>query len=126
MLDLSHERQVVSQLWEQSDSQVQMSEGLAKHFFEPTGAMPQHYENHRTFHRYYLRGKAVLSRRDRILGGYTKDVSRNGIGFLSPVQLMPKETVSLRLPTATLQLQVSRCRRISESCYDCGAKFSVE
>jgi hypothetical protein len=54
------------------------------------------------------------------------DVSRQGIGFLSPVQLMPKETWKLRLPTgAEYELRICRCRRESDNCYAFGGKFTT-
>jgi hypothetical protein len=65
-----------------------------------------------------------LTRKDAVVGGYTKDVSRQGIGFLSPVQLMPLEQIEVHLPNgARYRLEVARCQRIEAFCYDCGAKF---
>ena len=98
----------------------------AKEFFAPKGATPSYYDNKRTYHRYFMRGKAVLKRGTTMLGTYTKDVSRQGVGFLSPVQLMPKELVKLRLATTELSLEVARCRRLDQGCFDCGARFALE
>ena len=62
-----------------------------------------------------------------MLGTYTKDVSRQGVGFLSArCSLMPKELVKLRLPTTELSLEVARCRRLDQGCFDCGARFALE
>jgi hypothetical protein len=93
-------------------------------FMEPRGPMPIHYDNQRSYHRHYLRGKALLKQGTTLLGIYAKDVSRKGIGFLSPMQLLPLEQVQMKLPDGTqLNLQITRCHRIEAECYECGAKF---
>ncbi len=73
-----------------------------------------------------MRGKAVLKRSAKLLGVYTKDVSRQGVAFLSPVPLLPKERVKLQLPAIELSLEVTRCRRIEAACFECGGKFAYE
>ena len=71
-----------------------------------------------------MRGKAVLKRDEARLGVYTKDLSRQGLCFLSPVQLFPLERVTIEMPNeAEYHLELTRCRRIAESCYECGTKF---
>jgi len=114
---------MIDPAWEGTDAKVQLPEALRETFFSPQGPLPTHFENKRQYHRYYLRGKAVLKRGDQVLGTYTKDVSRQGVGFYSPVQLLPKERVQLRLPTVELSLEVTRCRRIAKDCFECGARF---
>ena len=89
------------------------------------GPAPLCAKNQRHFHRYFMRGKAILKRGTTTFGTYTKDVSRQGVGFLSPVQLMPKERVNLRLPVAELGLEITRCRRIDEGCFECGGRFAL-
>jgi len=123
MLDLCHEQQLIAELWETTETKIQISESMQKDFFEVQGPTPRFYDNKRSFHRFFMRGKAVLKRRDTVFGAVTKDVSRQGVGFLSPVQLMPKERIDLRVPTAELRLEVARCRRIDKGCFDCGARF---
>ncbi|MGD9636822.1 MAG: PilZ domain-containing protein [Pirellulales bacterium] len=126
MLDIGHEKSIIEELWLAAEARVKLPMLTAKYFFEPKGAMPNHFSNRRSFHRFYLRSKAILTQGDRILGAYTTDVSRQGIGFLSPVQLMPKGKWKLRLPTgAEYELRVTRCRRESENCYACGGRFSA-
>ena len=39
---------------------------------------------------------------------------------------MPKELVKLRLATTELSLEVARCRRLEQGCFDCGARFALE
>ena len=123
MLALSHERDVIAGAWHACEQKALLPREMALRFMQAHGAMPLHFESQRSFHRFYLRGKAVLKRGDETFGAYSKDVSRQGVGFLSPVQLMPLEQVRLRIPSAELCLEVTRCRRITNQCFEVGARF---
>jgi hypothetical protein len=125
MLDIAHDKQLIDELWESAATKVQLSDSL-RQFMEQQGAMPVFHDNRRAYHRYFMRGKAVVLRGDATLAAYTKDVSRQGIGFLSPVQLLPKERVRLRVPKAQLSLEIARCRRVDQGCFECGARFALE
>ena len=125
MLERGHEQKLIEDLWECASAKAQLPDPLSRDFFAQRGAMPVLHENKRAYHRYYMRGKALLKRGTAVLGTYTKDVSRQGVGFLSPVQLMPKERVKLHLPTAELSLEVARCRRVDQTCFECGARFAL-
>jgi hypothetical protein len=82
------------------------------------------FGSQRRFHRFYFRGKAILERQENFLGVYTKDISRQGISFLSPVELSVNERVQLRaIGALRLELTITRCRLIGERCFDCGATF---
>jgi hypothetical protein len=126
MLEHSHEKELIEELWDCTAAQVELPEAIRAEFFKLRGAMPMRGDNFRRYHRYYMRGKALLKRGKTVLGSYTKDVSRQGVGFLSPVQLLPKEIVKLRVPTAELSLEVARCQRVDAGCFDCGARFALE
>jgi hypothetical protein len=126
MLDIHHEQQLIEQLWESAGVKVRLPESFHQMFFAPHGAMPVHHDNRRAYHRYYMRGKAVVLRGDSTQAAYTKDVSRQGVGFLSPIQLLPKERVKLRLPKTQLSLEIARCRRVEQGCFECGARFALE
>jgi hypothetical protein len=123
MLEVDYGKKLMEELWEAAPTKVQLSGTFAERFFDVRGAMPLYHDNRRAYHRYFMRGKAVLKRGKALLGTYTKDVSRQGVGFLSPVQLLPKEKVQLRLPTTELSLQIARCQRLDQGCFDCGGKF---
>jgi hypothetical protein len=125
MLEVDYGKKLMEDLWEATQTKVKLSGEHAEQFFDVRGAMPVFHDNRRAYHRYFMRGKAVLKRGKSLLGTYTKDVSRQGIGFLSPVQLLPKEKVQLRLPTTELSLQVARCQRLDQHCFECGAKFAL-
>jgi hypothetical protein len=71
-----------------------------------------------------MRGKAVLKRGGTTLGIYTVDLSRQGIGILSPVPLLPKERVQVQLAAVKLTLEIARCRRLGDNCFLCGARVA--
>jgi hypothetical protein len=118
-------QKLIDELWKAASARVEMPEAAQREFFAVRGAEPVFHDNRRSYHRYYMRGKALLRRGEKLLGTYTKDVSRQGVAFLSPVPLLPKERVKLQMPTAELGLEVTRCRRIDPACYECGAKFAL-
>ncbi len=127
MLGLSNEQRLMEKLWEAADSTLELPEPEAKYFFELRGPMPSgHFDNRRSYHRFYLRGKAILTHNESTLGVCTTDISRQGIGFLSPLQLLPKQRVQLLLTSGVeYYLQVARCRRRSENVFECGGRFVV-
>jgi len=123
MLECSNDKQLIDERWETASAKVLLPESLRDQFLAPRGLTPVAPDNKRSFHRYYMRGKSVLKRGETVLGGYTVDISRQGVGFLSPVPLLPKERITLQVPTAELCLEVARCRRAGDACFVCGAKF---
>ena len=124
MLAVSSNHNLMLAAWDSADETVELPASINEGYFEKRGPMPLHYENRRSFHRYYMRGKAILRRGDMTLAVYTKDVSRQGFGFYSPMQLLPLEHVQLVLPDGSeLELEVTRCRRVDTKCFDCGTRF---
>lgn len=127
MLDICDERSVIEDAWNSAEAKTVLPPALAKRFFEPTGPMRGHFDNRRMFHRFYLRGKAILIHGDAVLAVYTKDISRQGICILSPVQLFPKQRARIRMPNgADYLLEVARCQRIDDHCFECGTKFAFD
>jgi hypothetical protein len=122
MLEFNDGKKLMEELWEMASAKVD-SDSLGKDFFALHGPAQPMGHNNRAYHRHYMRGKAVLKRGSTVFGTYTKDVSRQGIGFISPVQLLPKEQVKLQLPVTELSLEVTRCRRMEKELFDCGARF---
>jgi hypothetical protein len=125
MLELNYDQKLMDDLWAATSAKVELSEPFKRKFMELQGPAPTYFDNRRTYHRYYMRGKAVLQRGNSAIGTYTKDISRQGIAFLSPVALLPKERVKLRVATKELSLEVTRCRRLEANCFECGAKFAL-
>lgn len=125
MLEIDNYPTLIEELWENATTKVQLPEPMRQSFFDVRGAEPIHLDNRRGYHRYFMRGKAVLKRNRAVLGAYTKDLSREGIGFLSPVPLLPKERVMLQVAARELSLEVTRCRRVDPACFECGARFTL-
>jgi hypothetical protein len=125
VLEVDNGQKMMDELWASTTSKVELRESVARAFLSAHGAGPQYYDNRRSYHRYFMRGKAVLKRGDLLHGTYTKDVSRQGVGFLSPVPLLPKERVKLRVAATELSLEVTRCRRVDPGCFECGARFAM-
>ncbi len=126
MLEIDDGKNLMDELWDATSAKVELSDFMKRSFFAARGAAPVFHDNSRSYHRYFMRGKGVLKREKAMLGVYTKDVSRQGIAFLSPVPLLPKESVKLRVRAAELTLEVTRCRRIEAACYDCGGRFILK
>jgi hypothetical protein len=98
-----------------------------KDFFEKKGPLLARVGCRRAVPRVHMRGKAILQLDDRYLGVYTVDASRRGIRFISPIQLLPKLRVLLRIPNVKeFEIEIVRCRRFEECSYDCGAVFVVD
>ena len=125
MLEIDNGQKLMDDLWAATAQRVELSDEEQQKFFAAKGAGPVSHANKRTYHRFYLRSRAVLKRNNTLLGTYTKDISRQGVGFLSPVPLKPKERVKLRVPTAELSLEITRCRRVDQSCFECGGRFAL-
>ena len=126
MLELSDESALIRRLWDEAKARVELPDAERQKFLAARGPMRLHYENHRKYHRYYLRARAILHRGDSTFGAYTTDVSRQGIGFLSPVQLLPRERVQLRLPTSVVKIEVLRCHRSEYDAFEIGARFLLD
>lgn len=123
MLEALDGASLIERLWAATKSQAELPD-LQSDFFDLAGPMPLHYESRRAYHRFYFRRQAVLSYDKNLLGVYTTDVSQLGIGFISPVQLFPLDRVTLLIPgPKKTTLQISRCKRLADACYQCGGTF---
>ena len=67
-----------------------------------------------------------IPRASEPLGVYIRDVSRRGIGFVSPVQIYPEETVRILLATFWIRLLVVRARRVGPGCYEIGGELTEQ
>jgi PilZ domain len=123
MLGLADEFEISESTWDDLPSRAELP-CAPEDFFDP-GAAALFGDSRRQYHRFFLRERAFLVRRDALFAVYTKDASRKGIGLISPIQLFPRDLVKLLLPEfGTMTLSVRRCRRISSMCYDCGTVFA--
>jgi hypothetical protein len=102
---------------------------------ERLGMAPIVASDKRRFRRYYLpavaafkfrRSFSALPRRGDWHKIYTKDVSRAGIAFFHSEPLFPRERMTILLPDGSRRaVEITRCRRIREHCYEIGAAFSA-
>ena len=123
MLELSPNQNLVDLAWDEVEKKTRLPENMAD-FFEQLGLMPHHSGCRRAHQRFFIRGKAILRWQDTHYGVYSADASRGGVRFLSPVELPIHERVRIRLPnTKEFQIEIVRCHRLDECCYDCGAVF---
>ena len=102
-------------------------------FFEQRGEVPSYMDDNRSSQRLKVRTYGIAyfegslpfrSRSPQPMGIYTRDFSRNGTGFISPVEIFPEECIRVVLPTFWCQLHVHRCRRITSKCYEIGAALT--
>lgn len=69
----------------------------------------------------YEESLPAIPRPRKCIGIYTGDFSHNGIGFLSPHQLFPEESVRILFPTFWMEVHVVRARRLGQRCFEIGA-----
>jgi hypothetical protein len=123
MLDISNDEDVMQIAWDKVELKTTLPDDM-KGFYDQHGPVPVRPGCRRAYTRFFLRGKGILQRNDTYFGVLTADASRQGLKFLSPVQLLPKERCRIRLPkTKEFQIEIVRCRRIAEACFECGAMF---
>jgi len=123
MLGLSDEQSLIALAWEKIEVKTRLPEDLCD-FFDHVGPMPAQHGCRRAYQRFYVRSKAIVYHKDACLGVYSVDASRQGLCFLSPIQMFPKERCRIRLPkTKEFQIQIVRCHRVADGCYECGAMF---
>lgn len=100
---------------------------LARH-----GMLLARDDDRRHFARLYYRRPACFEltttlpafvRRCESINTYSCDISREGIAFLSPYELYPREVIALKIDGLSWkQLVVVRCRRLAKCCFEIGAK----
>ena len=123
MLDVSAEQNVVDIAWENVELKTRLPENMVD-FFDQLGLVPHQPGCRRAYQRFFIRGKAILRWQDRSFGVYSADASRQGVRFLSPVEMSLTERARIRMPnTKEFQIEIVRCHRIADECYDCGAIF---
>ncbi len=123
MLDLDHATEI-NDLWDKTKSKAALPM-TPEEFFGKAGLKP--LEGHRAFVRHYLRCQAIMQRVGETHGVYMKDCSRAGMGLISPVQIFPREEIQLWMNTnRCYSLEIIRCRRLQQNCYECGTIFILK
>lgn len=123
MLDSVASTELTDQLWNALPSRTSLPwrEG---EYFCAQGVSGPLGDSRRQYVRFHLRNRAILLRGAERHGVYIKDLSPKGLGLLSPVQIFPKERLVLLLcDEVKLDLELRRCRRLADACYECGSVF---
>ena len=125
MLELGDSKELTTEFWNSLPIRADLPCSPDK-YLDKSGPLGVLRESRRGYHRFYLRTIALLRCDGNEYAAYCKDLSRMGIGFFSPVQLFPGDVISLEIPgNKPLRLEVARCIRIRERCYECGSQFAT-
>ncbi len=123
MLDLRNSRELIKCHWNSLDLRPELP-CSEKEYWNQSGPVRVQADSQRRYNRTYLRGIGILHCKEGDLAVYVKDLSRMGVGFYSPVQLFPCDRVELQLSgKKLLRLQITRCLRIRDRCFECGSVF---
>jgi hypothetical protein len=123
MLDVEPPQNLIDIAWEQVEVKTRLPNGMGD-FFDSLGMMPHASGCRRAYQRFFLRARAILRWQDETYGVYSADASRHGLRFLSPVEMPLSQRARIRLPnTKEFQIEIVRCHRIDDECFDCGAIF---
>ena len=122
MLDV-HDEETLKRQWQSLQSRTLLPISWQRYLRQP---LPDRVVPvaKRRFVRASLKSIAILIEGDRAHAIYLKDVSRLGLGFYAPVNILPRKPLALLIPgRKTMHLRAVRCRRLGEKYYECGAKF---
>jgi hypothetical protein len=126
MLAVSHEADLSEEDWRAIASRADLPCGWEQYLAD-SGKTHTKPNSRRQYPRIGLRTIAIIWHDGDVHAGFTKDVSRIGIGFYSPIQLFPRAAVRLWLPGHDLyELRIRRCRLLKERCFECGATFEAD
>ena len=123
MLDVLDAKELSERRWLQLPLRAKLPCSYAQ-YMNDRGGDRVRAATRRRFQRAPLRGIAIGVTTGETLALYTKDVSRMGVGFYSPVNLLPRAEIRLWIPgQRLLAMRVSRCRRLAGGCFEIGASF---
>lgn len=126
MLGIGDETELSEEGWSLLTSRVELPFSWDQ-YAAGAGVVRPKPTSRRQYCRVGLRSIAIMWYEGEAHATYTTDVSKLGIGFYSPLNILPRKTVQIWLPGRhVLPLVVQRCRRVGDRCYECGAKFIVD
>jgi hypothetical protein len=125
MLDLIDATTLTEQSWQELASRAELPFSWQE-YVAGAGTVQTLPEDVRKFCRVALRSIAIVFVDDEAHAAYAKDVSKVGMGFYSPVNLLPRTFIHIWVPGhSLLRARVSRCRRLGERCFECGGLFEA-
>ena len=123
MLDYRLSVTVSDQAWNSASAHAALPKP-SEDFFAEYGATSVAENTRRRYRRMRVRGRAIAYRGSDQYGVFTNDVSPVGIGFFSPVQLLPKEEIEIFFEEfQQLQVEIRRVVRTDQQCFFCGGEF---
>jgi len=123
MLDLIDATTLSEQAWRQLASRAELPCSWDE-YVTSGGVSNSKVNSTRKHCRVSLRSIAIVIDGDQQYAAYAKDVSKSGLGFYSPVNLLPRTIIQLWVPgRALLRLRITRCRRLGERSYECGTVY---
>jgi|GEM_PF-874335 len=125
MLDYQLSIAVSDQVWGTAKAQATLNQEDEAFLFASGAADPLTDDSRRRYRRVRARGRALAIRGQDRYGVITIDISPMGIGFYSPIPLLPQEQIILYFePAEQLALKIRRCIRTEGTTYSCGGNFS--
>jgi hypothetical protein len=123
MLAISDETALNEEAWAALESRAALPCSWEE-FVAEAGLVKHRADSRRKFVRVGLRQIAIFWHEGQAYAGYTKNVSRISLAFYSPINLLPLSEIRLWIPGhPVFNLATRRCRRLKESCFECGAIF---
>ncbi len=104
-------------------------------FFDEKGVAAPCHNDRRRHQRLKARTPALLwfvqplpafPRSDQPIGIFTRDLSRRGLGLVTPIALYPAEIVRVVLVTFWVEVRVANCRRVNDACYIVGTELVAQ
>ena len=125
MLDICDATTLSEEAWRELASRTELPCSWQE-YVTSGGVSHTKADSTRKYCRVSLRSIAIVIDGDQQHAAYAKDVSKSGLGFYSPVNLLPRTIVSLWVPgRALLRLRITRCRRLGERSYECGSVYEA-
>ncbi|WP_425399556.1 hypothetical protein [Aeoliella sp.] len=114
---------IVDALWKQAHSTVQLPPTMELHSPHAKSPPKIHTALH-SFDWYKWQTRCILLCGETLFGILSRDLSRSGIGFYSPIEVRPGETAEVVLPSLrVLKIKSLHSTKLNDVCYECGACF---
>lgn len=114
---------IVDALWKQADARVRLPESLERHSAHSSSPNNPHTIQ-RTFDRYEWQSRCILLHNDTLFGVITRDLSRSGLSFYSPIEIRPGQLAEIVLPgLKVLKIKSLHTTQLDSACYECGVCF---
>lgn len=115
---------IVDALWKQADATVRMPETFERHSAHKE-LLKNAHAIQRTFDRYEWQARCILLHNETLFGIVTRDLSRSGLSFYSPIEIRPGTNAEVVLPgLRILKVKSLHTVRLDAACFECGVCFN--